>query len=105
MVFGEVVSGQEIITHIEGLPVDRMSRPLQDAKVVNCGELVLKIKSKGIIVFYFSNIESQIHYIYVVICICLQRKNEKRSKVVRWTQSLTLMPTSRRRKRKTRKGM
>lgn len=49
MVFGEVVSGQEIITHIEGLPVDRMSRPLQDAKVVNCGELVLKIKSKGII--------------------------------------------------------
>lgn len=47
MVFGEVVSGQEIITHIEGLPVDRMSRPLQDAKVVNCGELVLKLKSKG----------------------------------------------------------
>lgn len=46
MVFGEVVSGQEIITHIEGLPVDRMSRPLQDAKVVNCGELILKIKSK-----------------------------------------------------------
>ncbi|XP_011689111.1 PREDICTED: peptidyl-prolyl cis-trans isomerase cyp11 isoform X1 [Wasmannia auropunctata] len=46
VVFGEVVSGQEIITHIEGLPVDRMSRPLQDAKVVNCGELILKIKSK-----------------------------------------------------------
>jgi len=55
VVFGEVVSGQEIITHIEGLPVDRMSRPLQDAKVVNCGELVLKIKSKGMIVFHFSN--------------------------------------------------
>lgn len=40
------MSGQEIVTHIEGLPVDRMSRPLQDAKVVNCGELVLKVKSK-----------------------------------------------------------
>lgn len=52
VVFGEVVSGQEIITHIEGLPVDRMSRPLQDAKVVNCGELVLKIKSKSIIAIY-----------------------------------------------------
>lgn len=52
VVFGEVVSGQEIITHIEGLPVDRMSRPLQDAKVVNCGELILKIKSKGTIVIY-----------------------------------------------------
>ncbi|XP_020281443.1 peptidyl-prolyl cis-trans isomerase G isoform X2 [Pseudomyrmex gracilis] len=47
VVFGEVVSGQEIVMHIEGLPVDRMSRPLQDAKVVNCGELVLKIKSKA----------------------------------------------------------
>lgn len=47
VVFGEVVSGQEIVTHVEGLPVDRMSRPLQDAKVVNCGELVLKIKSKA----------------------------------------------------------
>ncbi|KAL0112183.1 hypothetical protein PUN28_011927 [Cardiocondyla obscurior] len=47
VVFGEVVSGQEIVSHIEGLPVDRMSRPLQDAKVVNCGELVLKIKSKA----------------------------------------------------------
>ncbi|XP_078038612.1 nuclear cyclophilin protein Moca-cyp isoform X1 [Augochlora pura] len=47
VVFGEVVSGQEIVSHIEGLPVDRMSRPLQDAKVVNCGELVLKVKSKA----------------------------------------------------------
>ncbi|XP_076659235.1 nuclear cyclophilin protein Moca-cyp isoform X1 [Halictus rubicundus] len=47
VVFGEVVSGQEIVSHVEGLPVDRMSRPLQDAKVVNCGELVLKVKSKA----------------------------------------------------------
>lgn len=47
VVFGEVVSGHEIVTHIEELPVDRMSRPLQDAKVVNCGELVLKVKAKG----------------------------------------------------------
>ncbi|XP_012263510.2 peptidyl-prolyl cis-trans isomerase cyp11 [Athalia rosae] len=46
VVFGEVVSGQEVVKHVEGLPVDRMSRPLQDAKVVNCGELVLKAKGK-----------------------------------------------------------
>lgn len=58
------MSGQEIVSHIEGLPVDRMSRPLQDAKVVNCGELVLKIKSKGIIAFYFSKYG---HKIEVVI--------------------------------------
>jgi peptidyl-prolyl isomerase G (cyclophilin G) len=47
VVFGEVLSGQEVVTHIEGLPVDRMSRPLQDAKVVSCGELVLKSKHKS----------------------------------------------------------
>lgn len=47
VVFGEVLSGQDIVTHIEGLPVDKMSRPLQDAKVVNCGELELKTKHKS----------------------------------------------------------
>lgn len=46
VVFGEVISGQEVVSHVEGLPIDRMSRPLQDAKVVNCGELVLKSKHK-----------------------------------------------------------
>jgi len=46
VVFGHVLSGQDVVSHIEGLPVDRMCRPLQDAKVVNCGELVLKMKVK-----------------------------------------------------------
>ncbi|XP_057325218.1 peptidyl-prolyl cis-trans isomerase G [Microplitis mediator] len=47
VVFGEVVSGQEVVSHIEDLPVDRMSRPLQDAKIAKCGELVLKVKAKS----------------------------------------------------------
>jgi peptidyl-prolyl isomerase G (cyclophilin G) len=47
VVFGHVLSGQEVVLHIEGLPVDRNCRPLQDAKVINCGELVLKMKVKG----------------------------------------------------------
>lgn len=47
VVFGRAISGTEIVSHIENLPVDRLFRPLQDAKVVNCGELVLKVKSKG----------------------------------------------------------
>lgn len=55
------MSGQEIVMHIEGLPVDRMSRPLQDAKVVNCGELILKIKSKGTIIFYSSNTDRKLN--------------------------------------------
>ncbi|KAG8273483.1 hypothetical protein J6590_019191 [Homalodisca vitripennis] len=47
VVFGHVVMGDAVISHIEQLPVDRMSRPLQDAKVSNCGQLVLKSKFKG----------------------------------------------------------
>ena len=50
--FGRVISGAEIISHIENLPVDRLFRPLQDAKIINCGELVLKLKAKGIELFY-----------------------------------------------------
>lgn len=48
VVFGQVVSGKEVVTQIEMLPVDRNSRPLQDAKVSKCGELILLSKSKGI---------------------------------------------------------
>lgn len=47
VVFGHVVSGQAVVKQIEGLPVDKRSRPLQDAKVVNCGELVPKSKAKS----------------------------------------------------------
>lgn len=62
------MSGQEIVSHIEGLPVDRMSRPLQDAKVVNCGELVLKLKSKGIIALYSSstNMRDRTNYNFLI---------------------------------------
>ena len=37
---------------IESLPVDTNSRPLQDAKIVKCGELVRQVK--GIIVINFN---------------------------------------------------
>lgn len=46
MVFGRVVSGQPVVMQIEEFGVDKNSRPLQDAKVVKCGELVLKSKIK-----------------------------------------------------------
>lgn len=46
VVFGHVVSGQELVRQIEDLPVDRNSRPLQDVVVANCGELIKQIKSK-----------------------------------------------------------
>uniref|UniRef100_A0A1B0C9X6 peptidylprolyl isomerase n=1 Tax=Lutzomyia longipalpis TaxID=7200 RepID=A0A1B0C9X6_LUTLO len=46
VVFGQVVSGQDLVTQLEQLPVDRNSRPLQDAMISNCGELVRQVKSK-----------------------------------------------------------
>lgn len=40
VVFGAVVSGQALVRQVEMLPVDRNARPLQDAVVTNCGQLV-----------------------------------------------------------------
>ncbi|KAG8225284.1 hypothetical protein J437_LFUL001898 [Ladona fulva] len=50
VVFGQLVSGKEVACQIEALPVDRMCRPLQDARVSNCGELVLRVKAKGLFI-------------------------------------------------------
>ncbi|XP_058060103.1 peptidyl-prolyl cis-trans isomerase G isoform X1 [Anopheles bellator] len=46
VVFGHVVSGQDLVRQLEQLPVDRNSRPLQDAVVSNCGELIRQVKEK-----------------------------------------------------------
>jgi len=45
-VFGHVISGKEVIKEIEELQVDKKNRPLQDARIVNCGELVPKKKKE-----------------------------------------------------------
>lgn len=42
--FGHVVSGQDLVRQLEQLPVDRNSRPLQDAVISNCGELIRQVK-------------------------------------------------------------
>lgn len=47
MVFGRVVSGTDIVRQIEALPVDANSRPLQDVKILKCGELIKQVKGKG----------------------------------------------------------
>jgi hypothetical protein len=44
VVFGHVVGGKEIVREIEDLDTDKKDRPLQDARIVNCGELMLKKK-------------------------------------------------------------
>lgn len=52
MVFGHVISGHDLVRQLEQLPVDRNSRPLQDAVISNCGELVRQIKGT---IFPFMN--------------------------------------------------
>ena len=44
VVFGQVVAGKEIVREIEELGTDKKDRPMQDARIVNCGELMLKKK-------------------------------------------------------------
>ncbi|CAH3933363.1 unnamed protein product [Pieris brassicae] len=44
VVFGHVVNGATLVRQLEGLPVDRNARPLQDITVTNCGQLV-KLKA------------------------------------------------------------
>jgi len=41
VVFGRVVSGEDIVDKIENLSVDKNSRPLKDVIISHCGQLVL----------------------------------------------------------------
>ena len=47
VVFGHVISGQEIVSEIENQLVNESSRPLVDVRINNCGELIPQIKPKG----------------------------------------------------------
>lgn len=49
VVFGHVISGQEVVQTMESQKTDPNSRPYADVKVMNCGELVPK--SKGLFVW------------------------------------------------------
>lgn len=46
VVFGHVISGQEVVQTMESQKTDPNSRPYAEVKVMNCGELVPK--SKGL---------------------------------------------------------
>lgn len=46
VVFGQVISGQEVIKDMENQKTDASSRPYAEVKVLNCGELIPKSKAK-----------------------------------------------------------
>lgn len=54
VVFGEVISGQDLVRQLEDLPVDRNSRPLQDAVISNCGELVRQLKGNYFLIVFLN---------------------------------------------------
>jgi len=47
VVFGRVVSGEEIVVEVEELPVDNRHRPLSTVTIEKCGQLVARVKTKG----------------------------------------------------------
>ena len=47
MVFGHVISGQDVIMKIANQAVDKNNKPLVEVRISNCGELIPQIKSKG----------------------------------------------------------
>lgn len=51
VVFGHVISGQEVVQTMESQKTDPNSRPYAEVKVLNCGELVPK--SKGLFATLF----------------------------------------------------
>ena len=44
VVFGRVISGQDVVTEIEQLKVNAKNRPLVDVMISNCGQLIKKKK-------------------------------------------------------------
>ena len=42
MVFGQVISGQEVVREIENQKTDAASKPFAEVRILSCGELVPK---------------------------------------------------------------
>ena len=47
MVFGQVISGQEVIQTMERQKTDASSKPYSEVKVMNCGELIPKTRGQS----------------------------------------------------------
>ncbi len=51
VVFGHVLSGQEIVFEIGNQTIGEDCRPLEDVIISNCGELIPQIKPKGLNIY------------------------------------------------------
>lgn len=110
MVFGHVVGGIDVVRQVEALPVDANSRPLQDVRIVKCGELVKQVKgeiSKSIFVINFLLFCDLL--LQFMICL-FQFERKKRKRKRRKNQRKTVrkrrknIKKIRKKKRKRKKG-
>lgn len=46
VVFGQVISGQEVVREIENQKTDASSKPYAEVRILSCGELIPKSKGK-----------------------------------------------------------
>lgn len=46
VVFGQVLSGLDIVLKIEAQETNSENRPVKDVRISNCGELVLQVRPK-----------------------------------------------------------
>jgi cyclophilin family peptidyl-prolyl cis-trans isomerase len=46
-VFGRVVKGMEVVRQIAKVEVDDKDKPIEDIRIVNCGELIKKSAAGG----------------------------------------------------------
>lgn len=47
VVFGQVISGQEVVREIENQKTDAASKPFAEVRILSCGELIPKSKGKN----------------------------------------------------------
>lgn len=45
--FGQVISGQEVVREIESQKTDASSKPYAEVRIMSCGELIPKSKGKA----------------------------------------------------------
>lgn len=45
--FGQVISGQEVVREIENQKTDASSKPYAEVRIMSCGELIPKSKGKA----------------------------------------------------------
>jgi Cyclophilin type peptidyl-prolyl cis-trans isomerase/CLD len=77
-VFGRVVSGMEVVRQIESLPVDRNSRPFDEAKVISCGELVKQVKGMSYRYLILENY-SDITWFFLFVSFSQKRQEKEKN--------------------------